>query len=64
SVVDRGGIEIKLAATIDDRAIRHLHWLKEHHTGRISDLAVLTTGPHAYRRPDGIAIIPLGLLGP
>ena len=26
--------------------------------------AVLNTGPHAYRRPDGIAVVPLGLLGP
>ena len=58
------GIEVKLAATIDDRDVRHLHWLKDHHAGRISDLAVLTTGPHAYRRPDGIAVIPLGLFGP
>lgn len=58
------GIEIKLAATIDDRAVRHLHWLKERHGARISDLAILSTGPHAYRRPDGIAVIPLALLGP
>ncbi len=58
------GIEVKLAATIDDRDVRHLHWLKDHHRGRISDLAILTTGPHAYRRPDGIAVIPLGLFGP
>lgn len=58
------GIEIKLAPSIDDKAVRHLHWLKAHHGHRVSDLVVLTTGPHAYRRPDGIAVVPLGLLGP
>lgn len=58
------GLEVKLAPTVSDRAVRHLHWLKAQHGDRISDLAVLTTGPHAYRRPDGIAVIPLGLLGP
>ncbi|MFZ1409922.1 MAG: DUF4143 domain-containing protein [Micropruina sp.] len=58
------GIEIKLAPTIDNKAVRHLHWLREHHGHLISDLVVLTTGPHAYRRTDGIAVVPLGLLGP
>ena len=28
------------------------------------DAVVLTTGTHAYRRPDGVAVVPLGLLGP
>ncbi|MDO5093298.1 MAG: hypothetical protein Q4D79_07725 [Propionibacteriaceae bacterium] len=27
------------------------------------DAAVITTGRHAYRRPDGIAVIPFALLG-
>lgn len=58
------GLEVKLAPTVSDRAVRHLHWLKDRYGGRVSDLAVLTTGPYAYRRPDGIAVIPLGLLGP
>lgn len=29
----------------------------------IADLVVLTTGQRAYRRPDGIAVVPLALLG-
>lgn len=58
------GIEVKLAPTIDDRAVRHLHWLRDNHGRRVSDLVVLTTGPNAYRRPDGVAVVPLGLLGP
>src|SRR5699024_749543 len=58
------GIEIKLTPTVNDKAVRHLHWLAEQQGSRIADLAVITTGPHAYRRHDGIAVIPLGLLGP
>lgn len=58
------GIEVKLAAAIDDRAVRHLHWLQKHHSGLVSDLVILTTGARAYRRRDGVAVVPLGLLGP
>lgn len=58
------GIEVKLAASIDDKDVRHLQWLREHHGARVKDLMVLSTGAHAYRRPDGIAVVPLGLLGP
>jgi len=28
------------------------------------DAVVITTGQHAYRSPDGIAVIPAALLGP
>ncbi len=56
-------LEVKLAADIDNRGVRHLHWLREQYGERVSDLVVLTTGRHAYRRPDGIAVVPLGLLG-
>jgi hypothetical protein len=28
------------------------------------DMLVVTTGPRVYRRPDGIAVVPLALLGP
>ncbi len=31
---------------------------------RVVDLVVVTTGTTAYRRPDGIAVVPLALLGP
>jgi uncharacterized protein len=56
-------LEVKLAADIDDHDIRHLRWLKQELGDQLLDAAVITTGPEAYRRPDGIAIIPLGLLG-
>ena len=57
------GIEVKLAAGIDDRDVRHLHWFKEQMRGDVSDLVILTTGTQAYRRSDGVAVVPLALLG-
>lgn len=58
------GIEVKLAPAVSDKDVRHLHWLREKLSDDVVDLLVLTTGTHAYRRPDGIAVIPLALLGP
>ena len=58
------GVEVKLASIITDRDVRHLHWLKQELGERVTDLVVLTTGPHAFRRADGIAVVPLGLLAP
>ncbi|WP_299169776.1 DUF4143 domain-containing protein [uncultured Arthrobacter sp.] len=56
--------EVKLAATVSDRDVSHLHWLRNALGDRLVETAVLTTGPAAYRRADGIAVIPLALLGP
>ena len=36
----------------------------KHHLADPALAAVITTGHHAYRRPDGIAVIPASLLGP
>lgn len=58
------GLEVKLAPDIDDRDVRHLHWLRRTYGEPVADLVVLTTGPYAYRRPDGVAVVPLGLFGP
>lgn len=55
--------EVKLSATVDDRDVKHLKWLKSEIGDRLSDAAVITTGRYAYRRRDGIAVIPLALLG-
>jgi len=57
-------IEVKLTATPEDRDVRHLLWLKEQLHDQLADMAVITTGRHAYRRPDGVAVIPAALLGP
>ena len=55
-------LEVKLSAEVDDRDVRHLHWLREKLGDDLLDAAVITTGTHAYRRADGIAVIPAALL--
>lgn len=57
-------LEVKLAATVGDDEVRHLNWLDFKLGDRLADKVVLTTGHFAYRRPDGVAVVPLTLLGP
>jgi uncharacterized protein len=57
-------IEVKLTRTPSNEDGKHLTWLEEKLGDRVLDRVILTTGPTAYRRRDGIAIIPLALLGP
>jgi uncharacterized protein len=57
-------VEVKLATAVDDRHVHHLHWLREQIGDDLVDAIVVNTGPEAYRRRDGIAVIPLALLGP
>lgn len=57
------GIEVKLAAAVRDDDVRHLRWLRDRLGDDVVDLVVITTGPRAYRRRDGIAVVPLALLG-
>lgn len=57
-------IDAKLSATINDRDVRHCNWLEAQIADRVLDKVVLNTGPRAYRRADGVAVIPLALLGP
>jgi uncharacterized protein len=58
------GIEVKLARAIEEADGRHLRWLREQLGDDLLDAVILTTGHEAYRRPDGIAVVPLALLGP
>jgi hypothetical protein len=39
-------------------------WLHEQISDRLADRVIITTGEHAFRRPDGVAVVPLALLGP
>ena len=55
-------IEVKLAATVTDRDTKHVSWLADRMEGQLLDAIVINTGPHADRRPDGIGVVPLGLL--
>lgn len=57
-------LEANLSRLAEDAAADHLHWLRT----RLGSLwiggAIINTGPYAYRRRDGIAVIPLAALGP
>jgi hypothetical protein len=44
--------------------VRHLTWLRSRLGDELLDAVIITTGSHAYRRADGIAVIPAALLGP
>ena len=57
-------IEVKLKRTIKDDDIRNLQWLKETIGDELLDAIVVTTGETAYRRHDGIGVVPAALLGP
>ena len=57
-------IEVKLAETPTPHDLRHLLWLKDRLGDNLVDMVVLTTGKRVYRRQDGVAVVPLALLGP
>lgn len=68
-IVERGdhrvlAAEVKLARVAQDNDVRHLRWLQERIGDDLLDAMILTTGSDAYRRSDGIAVVPLALLGP
>jgi predicted AAA+ superfamily ATPase len=56
-------IEVKTAPYVEDKDVRHLKWLKEQMKGKLTDTIIITTGQLAYRRSDGIAVVPAVLLG-
>ncbi len=56
-------VEVKLGATIHDDDVKNLLWLREQLGEGCLDAVIITTGPYAYRRADGIAVIPAALLG-
>ena len=58
------GVEVKLAAAVSDSDGKHLRWLRDQLGSRFVDGLIITTGPTAYRRRDGIAVVPLALFGP
>ena len=64
---DDGGVlafDVKLGASVNDDGVTHLKWLQRKLGDQLLDAAVITTGPTAYRRADGIGVIPAALLGP
>ena len=57
-------VEVKLGTEVTRRDTRHLRWLRDRLGPGLIDAMVVTTGRRAYRRADGIAVVPAGLLGP
>jgi predicted AAA+ superfamily ATPase len=67
-IVERGdhrvvAVEVKLAHTVRDDDVRHLRWLRDQLGDELLNAIVLTTGSDAYRRSDGIGVVPAALLG-
>ncbi len=56
-------IEVKLSRSPSRDDKRHLLWLKETMGDELLDLMVVYTGPIAFRDLDGVAMVPLALLG-
>jgi len=56
-------IETKLSPMVRPADVTHLNWLENQVPDLLVDKIILNTGDRAYRRKDGIAVIPLALLG-
>lgn len=56
--------EVKLSNVVHDSDVNHLRWLHREIGDDLIDAAVIYSGYQAYRRADGIAVIPAALLGP
>jgi predicted AAA+ superfamily ATPase len=57
-------LETKLGASVGEQEVEHLRWFRQEIGDDLLDAAVIYTGRYAYRRPDGIAVIPAALLAP
>ena len=57
-------VEVKARSAPTDADVKHLHWLQNKLGDDLVDTLVITTGRHAYRRADGVAVVPVALLGP
>lgn len=56
-------VEFKLARDVGGDDARHLNWLAEQLSDSLLDAVIVTAGAEAYRRPDGIAVVPAALVG-
>jgi hypothetical protein len=56
-------IEVKLGAVVRDDDVKNLLWLRKQIGEDLLDALVVSTGPHAYRRSDGVGVVPAALLG-
>lgn len=58
------GIEVKWSREVVDADVKHLLWLRDKLGAECVGALVVSTGSRAYRRRDGVAVVPLALLGP
>ncbi len=56
-------VEVKLGRHVDDHDVTHLRWLAQRLGSDLIDAVVLNSGSEAYRRRDGVAVVPAALLG-
>lgn len=56
-------VEFKVARDIGSDDVRHLNWLAGQLDDALLDAVVVNMGEEAYRRPDGIAVVPAALIG-
>jgi predicted AAA+ superfamily ATPase len=56
-------VEFKLARDVGGDDARHLNWLAGQLGDSLLDAVIVTAGAEAYRRPDGIAVVPAALVG-
>ena len=56
-------IEAKVSPIVRPADVAHLNWLDDQLPGRVVDKVLVNTGDRAFRRPDGVAVVPLALLG-
>ncbi|MDR2487560.1 MAG: DUF4143 domain-containing protein [Clostridiales Family XIII bacterium] len=63
-----GAVEIKLTKDAEDKAAANLQRIadkvRSQHGGRASFLLIVTAGGYAYRRKDGVNVVPVGCLRP
>jgi predicted AAA+ superfamily ATPase len=57
-------IEVKLSSGATDHDVRHLTWLAAQLGDRVVDRVLINAGTFATRGTDGVAVVPLALLGP
>lgn len=57
-------IEVKLSDTVGSKDVRHLNWLHDQLGDRVIERVLVNSGAYAHRRDDGVAVVPLALLGP
>jgi hypothetical protein len=56
-------IEVKLASVVRPADVTQLNRLAETTSGSVINKVLVNTGEMAYRRQDGVAVVPLALLG-